>query len=94
MLWARVNERAANYGESKLGENYLPIRFEDLCQKPLDTTVRILNFLEATIDPEPIARSEITSPPSLGRWRAAPSKSILRIEKVAESSLRRFGYSV
>ena len=94
MLWARVNERAADYGESKLGENYLPIRFEDLCQKPLETTVKILNFLEATIDPEPIARSEITPPASLGRWRAAPSKSILRIQKAAESSLRRFGYSV
>ena len=94
ILWARANERAADYGQSKLGENYLPVRFEDLCQKPLETTVKILNFLQATIDPEPIARSEITPPPSLGRWRAAPSKSILRIEKVAESSLRRFGYSV
>lgn len=93
MLWARVNERAADFGESKLAENYLPVRFEDLCQKPVETTVKILNFLEVTIDPEPIARSEITPPSSLGRWRAAPSKSILRMEKAAEGSLRRFGYS-
>jgi hypothetical protein len=94
ILWAKVNERAADYGESKLRENYLAVRFEDLCQKPLETTVKILNFLQSTTDPEPIAKSEITPPASLDRWRTAPSKSILRIQRAAENSLRRFGYSI
>src|SRR5204862_950153 len=53
LLWERVNSQAADYGESSVRENYLRVRFEDLCAKPLETTVQILNFLEAMIDPEP-----------------------------------------
>jgi hypothetical protein len=68
------------------------VRFEDLCDKPLETTVHILNFLETQVDPEPIARNEIVPPKTLGRWRSCSPKVILRIENLARRSLRRFGY--
>jgi hypothetical protein len=92
LLWEKVNSQAADYGEASLRENYLRVRFEDLCAKPLETTVQILNFLEATIDPEPIARTEITRPGSLGRWQACPPQIIAKLEATAATSLRRFGY--
>jgi len=92
LLWADVNLRAADYGEASLRENYLPIRFEDLCSKPLETTARIVNFLEAPIDPAPIARTEITPPGSLGRWRTCSPQIVSKLETMAATSLRRFGY--
>ena len=92
LLWDKVNSHAADYGETSLRENYLRVRFEDLCAKPLETTVQILNFLETTIDPEPIARTEITPPGSLGRWQTSSPQIVSKLEATAATSLRRFGY--
>ncbi|HXP35542.1 MAG TPA: sulfotransferase [Chthoniobacterales bacterium] len=92
LIWEKVNSQAADYGETSLRQNYLRVRFEDLCAKPLETTVQILNFLEATIDPEPIARTEITPPGSLGRWRTCSPQIVSKLEATAATSLRRFGY--
>jgi Sulfotransferase family len=92
LLWHKVNVRAADYGETNLRGNYLRVRFEDLCANPLETTVQVLNFLESTIDPEAIARSEIVPPTTLGRWRSCSPKIISKLESVAAPSLRRFGY--
>src|SRR6266480_2008922 len=50
LLWERVNIAAADFGERQSRENYLRIRFEDLCNASLATTTRILNFLEAPVD--------------------------------------------
>jgi len=38
LLWGRVNVRAAEFGETHLLDNYLRVRFEDLCAKPVETT--------------------------------------------------------
>jgi len=92
VLWEKVNLRAADYGESSLRENYLRVRFEDLCTESLETTARIVNFLEAPVDPVPIAQTEITAPRSLGRWRGCSPRIISRLETLAATSLRRFGY--
>jgi len=92
LLWEKVNSKAADYGETTLGENYLRVRFEDLCAEPLETTARIMNFLEAPVDPEPIAQAEITAPKTLGRWRDCSPRVISRLQALAATSLRRFGY--
>ncbi len=92
LLWEKINLRAADYAEARLRENYLRVRFEDLCAEPLETTVRIVNFLEAPIDPAPIAQTEITAPKTLGRWRDCSPRIISRLETLAATSLRRFGY--
>ena len=91
LLWNRVNLRAADFGESRMRDNYLRIRFEDLCAAPLETTAGIANFLGSAIDPAPIAKSEITPPKSLGRWRECSPRLITRLEH-AGAALRRFGY--
>lgn len=92
LLWARVNLRAAEFGESDLRDNYLRVRFEDLCAKPVETTAQVLNFLGASVDPEPIARAEISPPSTLQRWRAYPPPLIARLEHLGRDSLRKFGY--
>ena len=92
LLWDRVNRHAADYGETRLRQGYLAVRFEDLCRAPGETTRRILRFLESSLDAEAIARQEIAPPNSLGRWREAPPEVRARFERVAGATLRRFGY--
>lgn len=92
LLWQRINLIARDFGESRMGENYLLVRFEDLCGAPLETVTRILNFLGVPIDPEPIAQTEIKPPKTLGRWRECSRRTISKLEVLAASSLRRFGY--
>lgn len=92
LLWERVNLQAAEFGESNMGENYLRVRFEDLCAKPVETTVHIMNFLSARVDPEPVARAEISPPSTLQRWRNYPPALVARLEKLGGNSLRKFGY--
>jgi hypothetical protein len=92
LLWDRVNLRVAKFGESELRENYLQVRFEDLCAKPLETTACIINFLGARVDPEPIARVEISPPATLQRWRNYPPDLIAKLERAGSTSLRKFGY--
>ena len=92
LLWEKINLRAADYAKARLRENYLLVRFEDLCAEPLETTARIVNFLGAPIDPAPIAQTEITAPKTLGRWRDCSPRIVSRLETLAAASLRRFGY--
>ena len=92
LLWGRVNLRAAEYGESQLGENYLAVRFEDLCEAPVETTARLMRFLDVDLDAVSIAGVEIAPPLSLGRWRKQPSRLISKLERAAAVSLRKFGY--
>jgi hypothetical protein len=92
LLWKKVTILAADFGESHMAENYLPVRFEDLCGAPLKTTTWILNFLEATVDPEPIAQTEIAPPKSLGRWRECSPRILSKLERAGAAGLRRFGY--
>jgi hypothetical protein len=92
LLWARVNLQAAEFGEARLANNYLTIRFEDLCQKPLETTARLLRFLDADLDAESIAGSEIAPPSSIGRWQAQPATIVSKLERATQVALRKFGY--
>jgi Sulfotransferase family len=92
LLWSRVNARAAEFGESKLRDNYLRVRFEDLCAKPLETTAHIINFLSARVDPEPIAKAEISPPSTLQRWKTCWPALLAKLERLGGDALRKFGY--
>jgi hypothetical protein len=92
LLWARVNLRAAEYGEMQLGKNYLAVRFEDLCQQPVEATARIMRFLEVNLDAESVARAEISPPLSLGRWRKYPAPLVATLLDVGSVALEKFGY--
>src|SRR6266404_1730427 len=92
LLWSRVNARGAEFGESRLQENYLRVRFEDLCIKPLETTAHIINFLNARVDPELIAKAEISPPSTLQRWRTCSPALLAKLERVGADALRKFGY--
>ena len=92
LVWDRINERTAEFGETKLGGNYQLVHFEDLCQNPIETTTGLLRFLGAELDARSIAGLEVSPPTTLGRWKSAPRALIAKLERAADRSLRKFGY--
>jgi sulfotransferase family protein len=91
LLWDRVNLRAAEFGESRLSENYLRVRFEDLCAEPAKTIGVVASFLDVAIDPKQFA-TEIIPPETLQRWKTCPDRLISKLEAQGANSLRKFGY--
>jgi len=91
-LWSWVNLAAARYGEERLGERYLRIRFEDLCARPVEVAGSILGFFE--IRGDPAAASDAVVPPgSLGRWRTEPPATIAALEEQGKTALVVLGYA-
>jgi len=91
-LWREVNLRAADFGESELGDRYLRIRFEDLCAEPTATVEQVLRFFGLEGDAERIAAEEVQSPSTLGRWRDADPELRAALSECAADALDRFGY--
>jgi hypothetical protein len=93
LIWERANLRGALYADAHLGSNYMTATFEDLCQKPEETTARILRFLDSPdVDAAELSRGEVAAPSSVGRWRKQAPELIKRLEEAAGTSLRKFGY--
>jgi hypothetical protein len=91
-LWREVNLNAADTGERLLGDRYLRVRFEDLCNDPVPVTDAILRFFDLSGDAERIAHEEVRAPDSLGRWRNQDPSILSALHETAGDALRRFGY--
>lgn len=92
LLWQRINLLAAAYGEAQMKENYHRVRFEDLCDAPIKTTERLMQFLGVDFDAESVAREEISPPGSIRRWRRESPELVARLERLGAVSLEKFGY--
>jgi hypothetical protein len=90
-LWSRVNVAAADYGERRLGERYLRVRFEDLCAEPAENVRRIYDFFGLQGDAE-AAATAVRPPDTLGRWRKRRKGIVEALHRTAEPALARFGY--
>jgi hypothetical protein len=93
LYWRYMNCRAADYGENRLGERYLRLRYEDLCLHPPDTVRTLFDFLGVD-DPGRFkaAVGEVSRPPSIGRWRERPIEELVDLIEAGRDALRRFGY--
>lgn len=92
-VWSRLNLMAADYAETHLRDQYLLVRFEDLCASPVPAVRRILDFCGLKGDAVRIARDQIVAPSSIGRWRNQPPQTVARLGDVARVALQRFGYA-
>jgi hypothetical protein len=90
-LWALVNTQAADFGEQKMGDRYLRVRFEDLCSQPQETVARIYEFFGLRGDIE-AAAAEVRPPSTLGRWQEARASVLADLHESAAPALTRFGY--
>lgn len=91
-LWNLVNLRAADYGEQRMGDRYLRVRFEDLCSDPAGTVRAVYRFLGLRHDPAELAAAEVSPPKTLGRWRNEKPAMIAALQDIAGPALSRFGY--
>jgi hypothetical protein len=90
-VWSRVNSAAADYGEERLAERYLRVRFEDLCAEPEETVRRIFDFFGLEGDAE-AAAAAVRPPDTLGRWQLRRKGIVDALHRTAEPALARFGY--
>lgn len=90
-VWSRVNGAAADYGEKRLGDRYLRVRFEDLCASPAETVGRISEFFGLDGDAE-AAAAAVRPPDTLGRWQLRRKGVVEDLHRTAEPALARFGY--
>ena len=95
-FWARVNLAAARYGETKLGGNYLRMRYEDVCRDPGTVAVQLLDFIDSSASQESmreVAMEKIRPSTSIGRWREHDRAETEALEEVGGEALRKFGYA-
>lgn len=92
VVWSRLNLMAADYADQHLPNQYLLVRFEDLCTSPVPTVQRILDFCGLNGDAVRIARDHVVAPSSIGRWRHQPQRTVARLNEIARVALQRFGY--
>lgn len=87
--WGSVNRWAFDHGRTMLPEDqYLLIRYEDLCEFPLETVDRIL-FFTGLGDAAHDDVYQIPQPnPTINRWE----KHKEALQDIDESDLRKFGY--
>ena len=89
LVWARGNDLVADYGERHMGDDYLRVRFEDLCFHPERVIGEILDFAGiGRVTPELV--SEIQPPESIGRWRTG---DLDVFEDEFAAALERYGYT-
>jgi len=90
-LWSWVNLTAARYGNERLGDRYLRIRYEDLCTRPVEVASDVLGFFGIAGDATP-ALDAVSAPASLGRWRAESPELIAALEEQGAAALVELGY--
>jgi Sulfotransferase family len=90
-VWSRMNTAAADYGEERLGDRYLRVRFEDLCAEPEETIRGIVEFFGLDVDVKEAAAA-VRPPDTLGRWQLRRKGIVEDLHRQAEPTLARFGY--
>jgi hypothetical protein len=105
-FWARVNLAAARYGSRFVVDNYLRLRYEDVCSDPGEAVVQLLDFLDCPASRESMraVAAEVIQPSTSIRgsrsgsrpsWREKQEKNPRQIDAVQRAgadALREFGY--
>ena len=91
-LWSKINQNARDYCEKKIKENYLIIKFEDLCNGPGQNIKKIFNFAGILNNNTNEIEKRITRPPTLGRWKKNEDQVLKKMTTFDKTTLKRFGY--
>jgi hypothetical protein len=85
---------ALEFAQHDLKDRYHMVRYEDLCRKPAETVMRLLEFLGAPkMDVGPLIEG-IRDRGNIGRWRRAGAAKVVELGRGAQADLKRFGYEV
>ncbi len=91
--WALTTRRALELGESRLGERFLLLRFEDLCAQPRTSAERLLDFLDLPAESQLVSRLAAlpSAPASMGRHRGV---DLTGFDPQDLATVSRLGYEV
>ena len=93
LFWSRVNQLVAQYGETYLKDQYLRIRFEDLCLQPEVVVQEIFEFLDVSDSYKLVsAISEVSYRNTINRWRNSSVREVYEVMKAGKPGLEYFGY--
>lgn len=68
--WIAANRRAIRIGEELLGDRFLLLNYDNLCNAPQEGVTILANFLDIDLSHEELeALSELVAPISTGRWK-------------------------
>ena len=93
-FWYNSNHMVSEYGKNNMKDNYVSFKFEDLCDNPRETIIKIAKFIDAPVNEEKIQKCMrlVKKPRSIGRWKKATKQQQERLLEVGEEGLRYFGY--
>lgn len=91
-FWGASNRKVQEFGQDVLGDRYLEIRFEDMCDYPDREILRMLSFIgqsdRSTADLIPLVKK----PKSIGRWKTFDTEKVENVLRIGDEDLRHFGY--
>ncbi|HEV3046339.1 MAG TPA: sulfotransferase [Solirubrobacteraceae bacterium] len=91
-FWSWANTRAADYGEQHMGERYLRVRFEDICDEPERLCRQLIDFARgdrSATDAQVREAAALISRPAPPK---PSSKRLAEVQARASAGLTRFGY--
>lgn len=91
-FWGKMNLSVSDYCNKTLKENYLRVRFEDLCFDPKRTIGEITAFCNVVSDDIESMSGLVRIPDSIGRWKTMDQTQIAALKKAGGHALEYFGY--
>lgn len=94
-FWSRANIAAYEAGQRHLGDRYVCLRFEDLCEHPLESVTMLARRLQIPASASDLQRAAAlpASPATVGRGLELATGSLRWAYRAAVPALERFGYA-
>jgi hypothetical protein len=91
-FWAKANCEVSSWGLNNLGDRYLILRLEDICDQPEPQIRRLLQWLDLPDRNASALRALVATPKSMGRWRQRDASVKATLDQIGGGALRYFGY--
>jgi Sulfotransferase family len=91
-FWAKANCDVSSWGVNNLGDRYLVLRLEDICDQPEPQIRRLLQWLDLPDRNATALRALVETPKSMGRWRQCDAAVKATLDENGGEALQRFGY--
>ena len=86
-FWIRANRQSIATGQTRLGDRFHLLRYDDLCDDPGPHITALARFAGLNLPPETLdALTNLVAPTTHGRWRDAPAGTFTQddLAQVAE----------
>ena len=91
-IWSMVNLNTKIFCEQKLKDNYLVIKFEELCSNPKGIIEKIFNFTGVLDYDLSEIEQKIIAPKTIGRWKEHKEIVLDKMTLLHTTALNCFGY--